>query len=331
MGIWIGIDGGGSKTSFLAINTHGERLASYTTGGIDYHQIGVDKYCSRLLEGFSAVSAGINVKEIYGIGIGMPSYGEDGTNDRIVVNKFRSFLSDIPVAVVNDAESCWLGSLAMKPGVNVVAGTGAIAYGRDEYRSCARSGGWSELFSDEGSGYWLGRLALGLFAKQSDGRVPRSALYSLIKNELGLSHDMDLCSIARDRIFTSRKQVASIQKVLARAASEGDKSAVNLYRIAGAELAESVNAVIGKLEFRSDIIVSYSGGVFSAGEIIMKPFREALPPNTKLMTPALPPEVGAVFAALETFQPEQLKEVLSNCINNGYAYYAVRVPHDADA
>ena len=41
----------------------------------------------------------------------------------------------------------------------------------------ARAGGWGELFSDEGSGYWVAREGLQLFSRMSDGRAPRGQLY----------------------------------------------------------------------------------------------------------------------------------------------------------
>ena len=70
----------------------------------------------------------------------------------------------------------WAGALAGEDGINIVAGTGSIAYGEYRGRS-ARAGGWGELFSDEGSAYWLAREGLRLFSRMSDGRAPRGALY----------------------------------------------------------------------------------------------------------------------------------------------------------
>ncbi len=56
----------------------------------------------------------------------------------------------------NDMVCGWAGSLACADGINVVAGTGSICYGEYQGRS-ARCGGWGELFSDEGSAYWIAR------------------------------------------------------------------------------------------------------------------------------------------------------------------------------
>ena len=73
------------------------------------------------------------------------------------------------------------GSLALKPGINIVAGTGSIAFGKSRENVSARSGGWSTFFGDEGSCYWLGRRTMELFTKQADGRVKEGELYHILK------------------------------------------------------------------------------------------------------------------------------------------------------
>ena len=48
MGVWIGIDGGGTKTKFLSASKDGKRLRTYTAGGTYYHLNGIDTVCTRL-------------------------------------------------------------------------------------------------------------------------------------------------------------------------------------------------------------------------------------------------------------------------------------------
>ncbi len=93
----------------------------------------------------------------------------------------------------NDMVCGWAGALAGEDGINVVCGTGSIAYG--EYRGrTARSGGWGELFGDEGSAYWIAREGLTLFSRMSDGRAPRGALYEILRRHFSLQDDLDLCA-----------------------------------------------------------------------------------------------------------------------------------------
>ena len=306
MGIWIGIDGGGTKTKFLAVNESGKKLASYITGGTYYHLDGIDTVCARLVEGILAVKGN---NDVLGICFGMPGFGESDASDDEAVEKIKLSLAPYHLRVVNDVEVGWAGSLALTPGINIVAGTGSIAYGRDEKGISARSGGWMEFFSDEGSGYWLGRKALELFSKQSDGRLPKDKLYELLKKHLQLRDDNDLNSLARDVYAPSREKTASLQRILFEAASAGDQSAIDVYEEAGRELALIVSAVIRKLSFDSTPTVSYSGGVFATGHLILKPFRVALETSAVLAEPILEPVEGAVLLAVEKFAPQELQRM----------------------
>lgn len=306
MGIWIGIDGGGTKTKFLAVNETGKRLGSYITGGTYYHLEGIETVCTRLIEGISAVKGN---NDILGICFGMPGFGESGTSDDEAVEKIRSSLSPYELYVVNDVEAGWAGSLALSAGVNIVAGTGSIAYGRNQDGISARSGGWMEFFSDEGSGYWLGRRALELFAKQSDGRLPKDKLYELLGAYLNLQDDNEMNSLVRDTYAPSREKTASLQRILFEAAKAGDRSAIKLYEEAGRELAMIADATIRKLQFSSTPTLSYSGGVFETGELILKPFRDSMKMQANLVVPALEPVEGAVLLAVERFAPQKLPQI----------------------
>lgn len=313
MGIWIGIDGGGTKTKFLAIDQQGHRLRTYLSGGTYYHSDGIENVCKRLKEGVKAVKA---EDDILGIGFGMPGFGEGGEADEIAVLKIRQALAPYNLCIVNDVEVGWAGSLAMSPGVNIVAGTGSIAYGRDSIGNDARSGGWMEFFSDEGSGYWLGRRTFELFAKQSDGRLPKGELYVLLKAYLRLEDDNDLNNLVRDVYATSREKTASIQRILLRAAQAGDLNALGLYKEAGQELALIVSAVIRKLQLGDNPSVSYSGGIFETGELILKPLREAMDMEINLIRPILGPTEGATLLAVEKFAPQNLDKVKFGLVND---------------
>ena len=123
----------------------------------------------------------------------------------------------------------WAGALAGDDGINIVAGTGSIAYGEYRGRS-ARAGGWGELFSDEGSAYWLAREGLRLFSRMSDGRAPRGALYEHVRHHFGLQDDLDLCGALYGKSAAQRSQFAQLSRLVAEAAGAGDEQAAALFR-----------------------------------------------------------------------------------------------------
>ena len=93
----------------------------------------------------------------------------------------------------NDMVSTWAGSLAGEDGIGIVAGTGSIGYGEHAGRT-ARAGGWGELFSDEGSAYWIAIRGLNAFSRMSDGRIPRGPLHEILVRAFGLTEDLELCA-----------------------------------------------------------------------------------------------------------------------------------------
>ena len=97
--------------------------------------------------------------------------------------------------IVNDSAAGWAGSLGLEEGINLVAGTGSIAYGQNKFGTEARAGGWDDGFSDEGSCYWLGKKALELFSKESDGRVKKGKLLEIFRYNFNLKNDFDLIDI----------------------------------------------------------------------------------------------------------------------------------------
>jgi len=298
---FLGVDGGGTKTAFALISQTGELLASAVMGPSHPDQIGMDGVRNTLQAGVEAVckEAGISIKDITYSFWGLPGFGENLD----YVPQFQDAVADILQSTRyrcgNDVEAGWAGSLACQPGVHLVAGTGAIGFGVDHKGNTARSSGWSELFGDEGSAYWLGRHLLGLFSKQSDHRLPRTPLYDIVRSSLGLERDLDL--LARMDQWSKRDEVASLALLVFEAARQGDVNALALYREAAMEHSLTVKAIIDQLEFSSHepISVSYSGGVFKSGAYILEPLQEYLAPlNATLVEPKLSPVMGACLYAM---------------------------------
>lgn len=76
--------------------------------------------------------------------------------ERLALQKKLSFLAP-RVTVVSDIELAHLLAFGNSPGIVLNAGTGSIAYGRNEKGKTARAGGWGPLVGDEGSAFWVGR------------------------------------------------------------------------------------------------------------------------------------------------------------------------------
>jgi N-acetylglucosamine kinase-like BadF-type ATPase len=240
--------------------------------------------------------------------MGLPCLGESEAGDRELLRAFTDAFPEIPLYLTNDVEVGWAGSLGLASGINVVSGTGSIAFGKDESGQAARCGGWSEFFSDEGSCYYIGRKSLQLFSKQADGRVPKDELYSIFRKEFDIKNDFEIIDLVHNEYLSNRDKVAALQLLAKEAALAGSCSARSLYIDAADELCDMVKAIKKQLHFiNQPFPVSYSGGLFKAGELILTYFNEyvtAIGGNP--VTPKYEPVYGAVLLAFEQNCSENL-------------------------
>lgn len=302
MKYFLGIDGGGTKTEFLLADEDGRCIAQVRKPGCSYKEIGVTSVAGLLEEGTKECleEGGIPLEGLSGAAIGIPCYGEIKNADETVSQLLRKKFAGIHLCITNDAEVGWAGSLALHPGINVVAGTGSIAFGKNAAGISMRSGGWSEFYGDEGSCYWLGRRTMELFSKQADGRRKKGALYRLVMEKLQLKHDMDFIELMDHSYIRNRSRVASLQKILLEAARQGDNGAVSLYEEAAEELGLLVGCIAGRLWKEEKVPVSYSGGLFHAEEFVLPAFMHIVEKsNGVLQHPIFSPVKGAVLLAMK--------------------------------
>jgi N-acetylglucosamine kinase-like BadF-type ATPase len=300
---FLGVDGGGTQTRFVLIDETGRMLASHREGPAYYLEIGLDGLREMLTRGIAHTLRQGHVREeaLSHAFLGLPAYGED--------SRLLPDLDDAPVQALphrryscgNDMVCGWAGALAGADGINIVSGTGSIAYGEFAGGN-ARAGGWGELFSDEGSSYWLAREGLRLFSRMSDGRSPRGPLYGHVRRHFALESDLDLCAAIYGKIAAQRSQFAQLSRLVIAAGKDGDQAALELLQSAARELADIVDAVRHQLPMPAEapIPVSSSGGMFQPENGLSELFESELQRRCaryRFAAALLPPDVGAAIQA----------------------------------
>jgi N-acetylglucosamine kinase-like BadF-type ATPase len=274
------------------------------TLGTSYHpQVGVDGVRKVLSLGVTQVLAhvGADTSQIAFTFIGLPSHGEDSKVTPALDAMPRAILGHDRYAVDNDMVCGWAGSLGAEDGINIVAGTGSIGYGQRAGRA-ARAGGWGEAFSDEGSAYWIAMQALNTYSRMSDGRLPKGSLHALINESLALTTDLDLCAHVYGDGARTRDELAKLSLLVSKAAMLGDTAALDIFRRAAQELAQIADAIRRQLGYEAGdaVRLSYSGGAFAAGDLLLRPFKAALQavhPGFELCRPLHEPHFGAALYA----------------------------------
>ena len=324
MRYFLGVDSGGSKAAYALVSETGETVSLHIGPGYARTIDSTDLTLSLISEGVNVclAHASVHLPEVEGMAIGLSFFGELADKDAEIARALQTAFDRTQCYITNDSEVGWAGSLAGKPGVNIVAGTGAIAYGRNAAGVAARAGGWAPFFGDEGSCYWLGRKVMELFSKQADGRLRRGPLYDLVRREFSLEDDFAFIELMERDYLPSRKKVAELQILLEEAAVEGDPSTFPVYEECTSELALCIAAVAEQLGLTgAPFAVSYSGGLFRPADgrevtaqakerYVTAPLRakvEVL--GGHLQKPLLEPWQGAVICAVRESCPGLLDQV----------------------
>lgn len=296
MELILGVDGGQSSTMALLAASDGRVLGVGDGGPANHiHEPGGPERMERSLRDAvqsTFASAGLDAAPVESACFGMTGGME------LVPAVVPRFLQAGLLTVHHDTVTALAGASRGEPGIIVIAGTGAIAYGRTSDGREARADGAGYLLGDEGGGYWVGLRALNAVARAVDGRGPDTRLVRDVPPALG---QPDYAGVHR-AIYSqqvARPEIAAIAAVVSQAADAGDRVAQRILGEAGARLAETTLAVRRRLQMDEPTIYP-SGGVFRAGDWVLDPFRAAIgaaAPEARLVMPAYPQVVGALIVA----------------------------------
>jgi glucosamine kinase len=186
------------------------------------------------------------------------------------------------------------------PGVLLISGTGAVAFGRGPTGLTARCGGWGPVFGDEGGGAWIGRRALSVVSAASDGREPETALTGAILTAAQVNEVSELIAWAAQ---ATPGTLASLAPVVMSVADAGDLRANAIVSLAVEELSLHIRALARQLfvDERAAVPVALTGGMLRRGTTLRKRLEHRLRsavPGAHVSAEEVVPVRGAVRGAL---------------------------------
>ena len=300
----LGVDGGQTSTKILIASLDGHvvwhsRFASaFSDLGDDFTGSLEFRLSSILQHALSSTSWGEGPFEMAVLGMsgaepGSPLIGAFQRGVKAAVRAKRYL-------VVHDAVTNLLGASAGQPGIVVIAGGGAVAYGLSEDRRSWASGGWGYAIGDEGSGYNIGRAAVNSVFRALDGRDPATMLADRVLRHFQVATPVDLkyAILAGEIDF---QDIAGLPPLVARIAARGDTTAQRILQEAGQHLAEAVAAVARALELQGSLVNIYlTGGLNQEARYLVPAFQGAVRkvlPQASFHQPAFEPVVGTLFLA----------------------------------
>lgn len=163
------------------------------------------------------------------------------------------------VLVTSDCAIALEAAFEGEPGIVLSAGTGSIAFASDRAGTFHRAGGYGWQMGDEGSGYAIGRAALGAVGRAQDSRGAETKLVERL-SEATRSPDFD--ALVRWAATAGPAEVATLAAPVASAATEGDAVATAIIHYAAEELAQLVLSLRKRLGDEA-IPVALTGGLLT--------------------------------------------------------------------
>ena len=296
MPIYLGIDGGGTQTTCAVADDAGV-LATATAGASNMVRVGEHEARSNLREAITKAceAAGVKPESVEAAVIGIAGASVPPVKQMVV-----SMIEDLvpsEIDVVGDMVIAMEAAFAGLPGIVVIAGTGSVAFGRNEKGESGRAGGWGHAISDEGSGYWIGRSAVSAVMRALDA-ADVTTLLRVILDAWNLESIEQLLQKANSY---PPPDFPSLFPGIEAAASAGDKVAQDLLVRAGSELARLASIIIGRLwQDERAVRVALGGGVFAHSPLVRRAFWSRLRaerPQAAVNFQIIYPVAGALWMA----------------------------------
>lgn len=312
----IGIDGGGTKTATVILDSHGHVIGAGESGPSTFGVVPSDVTQSSIADAVSEAcrSGGLPTTKFSAAFLGLGNVVSE--IDRSAVRQMAADLDLAPldkIGVDHDCRIALAGGLSGRSGIVLIAGTGTSCFGMNARGDSWRSGGWGPLIDDEGSSYWLGLQAMRAAVLEFDGRGQSTLLTRFIYEKLQLKDMNELMN----RLYASgmsRTEIAALSPYIFEAAAQEDTVAFQLIRRGCQSMADSVLAVAQKLELEHTEL-AVVGGLTNAGDMLLRPLAEAVHarlPQCQVIQAELLPALGAALLALQLTGQRLTEQVLAN-------------------
>jgi glucosamine kinase len=258
----IGVDGGGTKTECILVDPSGAIAARHTGPGCSPSLVGALRAKEIAAEVLDAARAGHT-------GIGVSSTLLCMAGSRALWKEFGAGLSGFGrVETVDDSVPVLELATRGDPGLVIHAGTGSFVAARSPDGNVHYAGGIGWRFGDEGSGYDLGRRAIGRALLELQGWAAPSGLGALVRERTGHSTPGAVSGYFYGDPATNNG-VAGLAPEVLRLASAGDPAAAEAVTVSVSQLLALAVSVAAQL-FPGERPDSFRAGV--SGHILNHAF-----------------------------------------------------------
>jgi len=295
--LFLGVDGGGSKTAAMLVDENGRVIGWGLGGGSNYQSVGLNTAINSVT---TATTAALNGATPDAVGYCMA--GADMPHDfGLLHGVLPAVAPNVPYTLRNDVIGIFRAGSRFPYGVGIVFGTGFNAGGIDKAGNEFR---FPSLGSVTGDREHLTSYAIGAAFRAWDGRGEPTALTDAILKAFDAPDFETLAEWWVQNKLTNRS-VRNLAPLVFEVCEAGDAVARRLIQNEGGELGIAANAVLRRLNLTGEDCDVVIGGSLShgVGNVLMNTITEVVhecAPNAKVSRLDVPPVVGAVLLAADT-------------------------------
>ena len=266
MSLFIGVDGGGTRTRAVVMDVDGKELIrtegpSSLINPVNLQDT-IDVITRVCREAICEVEAMFPVSVLWA---GIAGAGNDSLRSMV-----KDGLQDAGIAkavhVGTDADAAFHDAFGSGSGILLISGTGSAALGRGVNGSEVNVGGWGALLGDEGSGYAVGMMALRAVVQGEDGRSIKTQLGGPILEKLAVGHIEDLMAWVA---IASKSDIAGLAPLVCAQAEAGDEVASTIIENSVDHLIDHVLTVVKRLSPWPDRpMIALTGGLIEGDGLL---------------------------------------------------------------
>lgn len=264
----IGIDSGGTKTEAIVYDLAGNEYQRIITG-FGNMLIDREQGLANIKLAIKKILAEQNSDNCQLLVLGLAGIDSGGLRE-VVTEELAIF--HVPIVLLNDAQLAHYALLQGEEGVLVIAGTGSVCFGRSQ-NEWYRVGGWGHLFGDEGSGYYIGKLAIQHALAEFDLDQEPGILTQRLYTHFEVTTVLELIKVAYQ---LTKDQVAEIAQLVADLAKV-DPAATTILLESGKSLAKEVEKTVDKMRLNDqEVTIGLNGSVIEKNQLVRQAFFDYL-------------------------------------------------------
>lgn len=294
MKYFLGIDGGGTKTTAAVSDENGNILLKKVGKTINFYSVGMEKARENLLAVIEDIYNDLGQVAFEAVFVGCSALDREA--DEETLNKL---CGGINAKIIKMDSDLFVALKSVEGGVCpcvAICGTGSMVIGEDENGEIKFKGGWGHILGDEGSGYIMSLNALKCCATFCD-TGEESLLLEKAKAYFGVDDFRKVIDIIYSP-ETTKDVIAQFVLKVREAALAGDFIAESIIVNESHNFARTVICLLNEIE-KSSVLALY-GGIFQHDKLFREIFIEDIKeifPDLEIQLLDIPPEEGALKIA----------------------------------